>query len=65
MTPALRERIAQHYERKANRVAVACASIWMSRFAAKARAGHTNVFTRRVERMASRRAAPHQGDLFA
>jgi hypothetical protein len=61
----MRERIAQHYERKSKRVAAACASVWMMRFADMARAGHQNAFTRRVERMAARHAPQAQGDLFA
>jgi len=61
----IREGIAQHYERKSKRVAAACASIWMQRFADKARAGHSNAFTRRVERMASRHVTQVQGDLFS
>jgi hypothetical protein len=63
--PAVRERIAQHYERKAKRRAIACASAWMERFAEMTRAGHVNAFIRRVERMAARRATPLQGDLFS
>jgi hypothetical protein len=54
---ALRERIAQYYERKAVRRGASRMSVSMRRFAAKARAGQINAFTKRADRIASRRAA--------
>lgn len=53
---AVRERIADHYERKSRRTDGAFSSMCLL-WADKARAGHTNRLVRRVER--SRRLTPN------